>query len=223
MSVPLFLEALLKFLAGVLLVGVILFASAGTFCFFSAWLLMGILFVPLFVAGIVMMVKNPALLQKRLRAKERQKGQDRFQKLGGLMFVCMFVLAGLGVRFDWYTLPRGVILGGAVVFLAAYALYAEVLRENAFLSRTVEVQAGQTVVTTGLYGIVRHPMYAVTLLLFLAMAVVLGSLFSLAVLAVYPVLIVFRIRGEEELLVRELDGYAAYQQTVKYRLIPFVW
>lgn len=217
------IQAILKFLMGILLVGVLIFVPAGTLRFANGWLLMGVLFAPVLALGVVLFVKNPALLAARLNGKEKQREQDLVVKLSGLMFVAGFVLAGLTHRFGWYRLPMGVCVGAVVVLLAAYGMYAEVLRENAYLSRTVQVQAGQTVVDTGLYGIVRHPMYSATLILFLAMPLVLGSLYAFAVFLLYPLLIVRRIRQEERLLERELDGYRAYQQKVRYRLIPFVW
>ena len=223
MTGKLFFGAIAKFLAGVLLVGLLLFLPAGTLAYFNGWLLMGILFIPMFFAGIVMMVKNPTLLAKRLDAKEKQKDQGIVIKLSGLMFLCGFIVAGLGHRFSWYTLPRGVAIAAAVLFLVAYILYAEVLRENTYLSRTIEVQEGQRVIDTGLYGIVRHPMYSVTLLLFLSMPLVLGSLYAFLVFLAYPFIIAARIRGEEAFLERELDGYRAYKQKVKYRLLPFIW
>lgn len=223
MTVRLFFQAIVKFALGVVLVGLLIFLPAGTMAFFNGWLLMGILFVPMFVAGIVMMAVNPALLKSRLNAKEKQKEQSTVVKLSGLMFVAGFVVAGLGVRCEWYMLPRAVSIGAAVVFLAAYVLYAEVLRENAYLSRTIEVQEGQTVVSTGMYGIVRHPMYSVTLLLFLSMPLVLGSVYAFIIFLAYPCIIIKRIQYEEEFLQQELDGYREYMQTVKYRLIPFIW
>lgn len=223
MTTKLFLSAIGKFLLGVLLVGLLIFLPAGTIFFFNGWLLMGILFVPMFCAGIVMMFKNPALLKSRLNAKEQQQEQRLVVKLSGLMFLAGFILAGLGVRFGWYMLPRGVVIGAAVVFLAAYVLYAQVLRENTYLSRTIEVQENQTVIDTGLYGIVRHPMYSATLLLFLSMPLVLGSLYGFAVFLVYPLIIAKRIQHEEAFLEESLDGYRTYKQKVKYRLIPFLW
>ena len=179
MSKKLFIQAFFKYIFGVILVGVLLFLPAGTFSYFSGWLFMGILFVPMLFAGIVLMFKNPDLLKSRLDAKEKQKEQSIVIKLSGMMFLAGFIIAGLNVRFNWYTLPKGVSLGAAVVFIVAYILYAEVLRENTYLSRTIEVQENQKVIDTGLYGIVRHPMYSVTLLLFLSMPIVLGSVFSL--------------------------------------------
>ena len=219
----LFVSAILKFSLGVVLVGVLIFLPAGTFAFFNGWLFMGILFIPMFLAGLVMMSKNPKLLESRLDAKEKQKEQDLVVKLSGLMFLAGFIVAGLGVRFGWYMLPKPVVIAFAVVFLIAYILYAEVLRENTYLSRTIEVQEGQTVIDTGLYGIVRHPMYSVTLLLFLSMPLVLGSVYSFIIFLVYPFIIAKRIKHEEEFLEKELNGYKEYKQKVKYRLIPFVW
>lgn len=223
MTVKLFLQAIIKFLLGVILVGVLVFLPAGTLNFFGGWLLMGILFVPMFIAGIVMMIKNPSLLASRLDAKEKEREQGIVVKLSGLMFIAGFVLAGLDKRFDWFVLPKGVSVGGAVVFLLAYVLYAEVLRENTYLSRTIKVQEGQTVVDTGLYGIVRHPMYSVTLLLFISMPIVLGSLIALPIFLVYPFIIAGRIKHEEKFLEKELSGYKEYKEKVKYRLIPFIW
>ena len=223
MTVKLFVGAILKFLLGVVLVGVLIFLPAGTLAFFNGWLLMGILFIPMFCAGIVMMFKNPELLQSRLDAKEKQKDQSMVVKFSGLMFLAGFIVAGLDFRFGWFVLPKGVAIGGAVVFLAAYILYAEVLRENTYLSRTIQVQENQKVIDTGLYGIVRHPMYSATLLLFLAMPIVLGSLCSFIIFLAYPFIIAKRIKGEEAFLEKELDGYREYKQKVKYHLIPFIW
>ena len=223
MTVKLFFQAIIKFLLGVVLVGVLIFLPAGSFAYINGWILMGILFVPMFVAGIIMMFKNPELLGKRLNAKEKQKEQSLVVKLSGLMFILGFVVAGLDFRFNWFTLPWGISIGAAVVFIIAYVLYAEVLRENTYLSRTIEVQENQKVIDTGLYGIVRHPMYSVTLLLFLSMPLVLGSIFSFLIFLAYPFIIAKRIRGEEEFLEKELNGYSEYKQKVKYRLIPFIW
>ena len=219
----LFAEAIAKFIVGVVLVGVLLFLPAGTLHYWSGWLLMGILFVPMFAAGLVMLAKNPDLLRSRLDAKEKQKDQQLVVKLSGLMFLAGFIVAGLGVRFGWYILPRWVSLCAAAGFLLAYVLYAEVLRENTYLSHTIEVQQGQKVIDTGLYGMVRHPMYSATLLLFLSMPLVMGSVYAFVIFLVYPFLIAARIRGEEAFLEQELDGYAAYKQKVKYRLVPFIW
>ncbi len=223
MTVKLFFQAIIKFLLGVVLVGVLIFLPAGSFAYINGWILMVILFVPMFFAGIIMMLVNPELLGKRLNAKEKQKEQDIVVKLSGLMFILGFVIAGLGYRFNWFKVPMGVSIGAAVLFMIAYVLYAEVLRENTYLSRTIEVQENQKVIDTGLYGIVRHPMYSVTLLLFLSMPIVLGSVYSFAIFLVYPFIIAKRIRGEEEFLEKELNGYSEYKQKVKYRLIPFIW
>ena len=223
MPKSLFFPAIAKFTLGVVLVGVLIFLPAGTLDFLGGWLLMGILFVPMFLGGLVMMEKNPELLKKRLNAKEKEREQSLVIKLSGLMFLTGFIVAGLDYRFSWYPLPQAVSYIAAVVFLVAYILYAEVLRENAYLSRTIEVQEGQTVVDTGLYGIVRHPMYAVTLLLFLSMPLVLGSLISFVIFLVYPLLIAKRIQNEEQVLEAGLSGYKEYKQKVKYRMIPFIW
>lgn len=223
MTTKLFISAIFKFSLGVVLVGLLIFLPAGTFAFFNGWLFMGILFIPMFLAGLVMMVKNPKLLQSRLDAKEKEAEQSLVVKLSGLMFLAGFIVAGLGVRFGWYTLPKSVVIASAVVFLIAYILYAEVLRENTYLSRTIEVQEGQTVIDTGLYSVVRHPMYSVTLLLFLSMPLVLGSVYSFIIFSMYPFIIAKRIKHEEEFLEKELNGYKKYKQKVKYRLIPFIW
>lgn len=223
MRIKLFVEAITKFLLGVVLVGLFVFLPAGSFSFSNGWMLMGILFIPMFCAGIVMMFKNPELLKRRLDAKEDQKEQKLVVKLSGLMFLSGFIVAGLGFRFDWYTLPKSVVIVATVVFLASYILYAEVLRENRYLSRTIKVQENQKLVDTGLYGIVRHPMYSVTLLLFLSMPLVLGSLYAFLIFWAYPLIIAQRIINEEKFLEKELDGYIQYKQKVKYRLIPFLW
>ncbi len=223
MSLKLFFEAIVKYMLGVILVGLLIFLPAGTLNYFGGWLLMGILFVPMFFAGVVMMIKAPNLLRTRLEAKEKLKEQSIAVKLSGLMFLLGFVLAGLGVRFEWYLLPRGVTVAAAVAFLVAYILYAEILRENAYLSRTIMVQEGQKVIDTGLYGIVRHPMYSATLLLFLSMPLILGSLYSFLIFLAYPFIIAMRIKSEEKFLEKELEGYVEYKLKVKYRLIPFIW
>ena len=223
MTIKLFIQAITKIFSGMALIGLLIFVPAGTLSFFNGWLFMGILFVPMFFAGIVMMFKNPELLKSRLNAKEDSREQGLVVKLSGIMFLAGFVIAGLGVRFKWYTLPKGVSIGAAVVFLISYILYAEVLRENTYLSRRIEVQKNQKVIDTGLYGIVRHPMYSVTLVLFLSMPVILGSIYSFLVFLAYPFIIAKRIKHEEKFLEKELEGYIEYKQKVKYRLIPFVW
>ena len=223
MTTKLFIQAIIKFLTGFIFIGLLIFLPAGTFSFFNGWLFMVILFVPMFLAGIVMMFKNPALLKSRLNAKEKQREQNVVIKLSGIMFLIGFIVAGLNFRFNWFTLPKGVVIGGTIVFLIAYILYAEVLRENTYLSRTIEVQENQKVIDTGLYGIVRHPMYSATLLLFLSMPLVLGSIYSFLIFLAYPLIIAKRIKEEEEFLEKELEGYKEYKQKVKYRLIPFIW
>jgi protein-S-isoprenylcysteine O-methyltransferase Ste14 len=219
----LLIEALTKFACGVLLVGLLIFLPAGTLMFTYGWLLMGLLFVPMLIAGFVMLFKSPDFLKKRLDAKEKQGTQKGVVAVSGLMFVVGFVVAGLDFRLGWSRMPNWVTIVASVTFLLDYALYAEVMRENAYLSRTVKVEQGQKVVDTGLYGIVRHPMYAVTIELFLMMPLILGSWYALIVFAVYPAVIVVRLKDEEALLTRELPGYAEYKQKVKYRLIPFIW
>jgi protein-S-isoprenylcysteine O-methyltransferase Ste14 len=223
MTVKLFFSAIFKFLLGIVLVGALIFWPAGTLEFAGGWLLMGILFIPMFIAGIVMMFKNPMLLASRLDAKEKEKEQNIVVKLSGLMFIAGFVLAGLDFRFGWIKLPFFVKIAAAVVFLIAYLLYAEVLRENTYLSRTIKVVEGQKVISTGLYGVVRHPMYFATILLFMSMPLVLGSLVSFVVFLAYPFIIAARIKNEEEVLSRELDGYKEYKNKVKYRMLPFIW
>ena len=219
----LLMNGLVKYTCGLLLVGLLLFLPAGTLAYPCGWLFVGLLFVPMLIAGFVMLFKAPDLLKKRLDVKEKQAAQKGVLALSGLMFIAGFAVAGLDFRFGWSYMPLPVTVIAAVLFLLAYALYAEVLRENAYLSRTVKVEQGQTVVDTGLYGIVRHPMYMATLLLFLSMPVVLGSWYALIPFAFYPVIIIARLKDEEDLLTRELPGYAAYKQKVKYRLIPFIW
>lgn len=223
MTAKLFVQAILKFTMGVVLVGLLIFLPAGTWNYPGGWLLMGILFVPMFLAGIVMMWKNPDLLRSRLNAREKQMEQSRVVKLSGLMFLGGFIVAGLDFRFGWLPLPKAVSMVGAAAFLIAYGLYGEVLRENTYLSRTIEVQENQKVIDTGLYGIVRHPMYSATVLLFLSMPLVLGSLISLVIFLAYPFLIAQRIKHEEAFLEKELAGYRAYKEKVKFRLIPYVW
>jgi protein-S-isoprenylcysteine O-methyltransferase Ste14 len=223
MTKELFWSAMAKFACGLLLVGLLLFLPAGSFAYWQGWLLIGILFVPMFAAGLVMMANNPELLRKRLNAKEEQMEQKQVIAWSGLMFLAAFILAGLNFRFGWIVMPDWAVWTAAGLFLLAYLLYAEVLRENEYLSRTIEVQEGQKVIDTGLYGIVRHPMYAATLLLFLAMPLVLGSPLSFAVMLLYIPLIVKRIRNEEAVLEQGLEGYAEYKQRVKYRVVPGLW
>ena len=223
MNGKLLCRAILRFFLGVLLVGGMIFWPAGTLRYGNGWLLMAILFGPMFGVGLVLLVKKPALLASRLEGKETQKGQSVLVKCCGLMFMAGFMLSGFGVRFGWYQLPPWVVLLSAGIFLFAYFLYALVLRANTYLSRTIQVQEAQQVVTTGPYAIVRHPMYSATLLLFLSMPLVLGSVYAFLVFLLYPFLIIKRLLKEEQLLVAQLPGYAEYQKKVTYRLIPWVW
>ncbi len=223
MNIKLFISAITKFLLGFILVALLIFLPAGTIYFFNGWLLITILFAPMFLAGIVMMIKSPELLKKRLDAKEKQSEQDVIVKLSGLMFIAGFIIAGLGHRFQWYILPNYIVIGASVIFIVSYILYAEVLRENAYLSRTIEVQENQKVIDTGLYGIVRHPMYFATVLLFLSIPLVLGSIYSFLIFLVYPFIIAKRIKYEEKFLEKELNGYSEYKKKVKYRMIPLIW
>jgi len=223
MTFKLFFQAIIKFLFGVVLVGVLLFVPAGTLDFPNGRLLMLVLFVPMFTAGIVMMCINPELLKKRLNAKEEQSEQKTVIALSGIMFLSAFIIAGLNFRFGWLAMPRWLVFTGLWLFLASYILYAEVLRENTYLSRTIEVQENQKVIDTGLYGIVRHPMYFATLFLFVSMGLILGSPISVAILLLYIPIIAGRIRNEEKVLEEGLAGYTEYKKKVKYRLIPFIW
>jgi len=222
MNLKLFFQAIVKFLVGVVAVGLLIFLPGGL-DYSRGWLLMAILFVPMFIAGIVMMIKAPQLLSKRLSAKEQEGEQQTVVKLSGLMFVLGFVAAGLDHRFGWLPMPMWLSIAAAVLFLLAYALYAEVMRENAYLSRTIEVQEGQKVVDSGLYGLVRHPMYMATLLLFLSIPLVLGSFISFVFFLMYPYIIIRRLKNEEEFLEKSLEGYSEYKKNVKFRLIPYIW
>lgn len=223
MDKGLLIQAIIKFVSGILIVALLLFFPAGTIDYFNAWLLMGVLFIPMLIAGVVMMFKNPDLLRKRLNAKEKEGEQKGVIAMSGLMFVGGFVLAGLDYRFGWFALPKWIIVLSTVMFLLGYLLFAEVLRENAYLSRTVEVQENQKVIDTGLYGIVRHPMYMATIILFLSMPLILGSLISFIVFLIYPVIIAMRIRNEEQVLTEGLEGYEEYKERVRYKVIPFLW
>ena len=223
MDKELLIQAIIKFISGILIIALLLFLPAGTIDYFNAWLLMAVLFIPMFIAGVVMMFKNPDLLRKRLNAKEKEGEQKGVIAMSGLMFVGGFVIAGLDYRFGWFTLPKWIIVLSTVMFLLGYLLFAEVLRENAYLSRTVEVQENQKVIDTGLYGIVRHPMYLATIILFLSMPLILGSLISFIVFLIYPVIIAMRIRNEEQVLAEGLEGYEEYKERVRYKVIPFLW
>ena len=223
MNIKLFFEAIIKFVLGVVIIGLLIFVPANTVNYWNGWLLMGILFIPMFIAGIFMMVKSPELLKKRLNAKEKQSEQKQVVALSGLMFLAGFIIAGLNYRFAWLEVPNIVVIISSIIFIISYILYAEVLRENAYLSRTIEVEENQKVIDTGLYGIVRHPMYGATMLLFLSMPLVLGSIISFIIFLVYPIIIAKRIKNEEEVLEKELKGYLEYKKKVKYKMIPFIW
>lgn len=223
MTKKLFFQAISKFVFGLILIAFLLFLPAGTLKYWNGWLFIGILFIPMLIAGIVMMIRSPELLKKRLDSKEEEKEQKTVIALSGIMFLAAFVVAGLNFRFGWIVLPRWVVYAAAVFFLAAYLMYAEVLRENVYLSRTVEVQENQKVIDTGLYGIVRHPMYSATLVLFLSMGLVLGSPISFVILLSYIPLIAKRMKNEEEVLLQGLKGYEEYRRKVKYKIIPLIW
>ena len=223
MTRKLFVQAISKFILGVVLIGALLFIPAGTLSWPGGWLFMGLLFLPMFCAGLVMMKKDPGLLKKRLNAKEQEAEQKTVLALSAVMFLAAFIVAGLNYRFGWITVPSWVVWLGSIVFLLAYLMYAEVLRENTYLSRTIEVQEDQKVIDTGLYGVVRHPMYMTTLLLFLSMPLVLGSVVSFIIMLAYIPIIVKRIRNEEKVLEEGLKGYKEYEQKVRYRLLPFIW
>ena len=223
LDIKLMASASIKFLMGLVLVGLLIFLPAGTLHYSCGWLLMAVLFVPMFIAGVVMAIRAPELLKKRLKAKEKEDEQKSVVAMSGIMFIAAFVVAGLNYRYSWSIMPSWVVWSAVALFLLSYLMYAEVLRENAYLSRTIEVQQGQKVIETGLYGIVRHPMYSATIVLFLSMPLVLGSLPSFVIMLVYIPLIVKRIKNEEEVLLDGLDGYADYCSKVKYRLLPFVW
>ncbi len=223
MDKKLFSQAIVKFLLGFIMVGALIFIPAGTFKYWNGWLFMGILFIPMFFAGIVLMIKNPELLRRRLNAKEKESEQKEVLLFSGIMFLAGFIVAGLNFRFGWIIIPNTVVIIASVLFVIAYILYAEVLRENTYLSRTVEVQENQKVIDSGLYGIVRHPMYAVTILLFLSMPLVLGSFVSFIIFLAYPIIIAKRIKNEEEVLEKDLEGYKEYKNKVKYKIIPYVW
>ena len=223
MNTKLLTQAISKFLTGIALVAVLVFVPAGTIDFKNGWIFMAVLFIPMLIAGIILFARNPELLARRLNAKEKQAEQQLVVKLSGLMFLAGFILAGLDHRYGWTHLPDAVVIIAAVIFLAGYAIYAEVLRENTYLSRTIEVTSDQKVIDTRLYGIVRHPMYLATVIMFMAMPLILGSLMSFLLFCAYPLLIAARIRNEEKVLEAELPGYTEYKLKVKYRMIPFIW
>ncbi len=223
MDKKLFFQAIVKFLLGAIIVGALLFIPAGTFKYWNGWLFMGLLLVPMFIAGIILMIKNPELLRIRLDAKEKEQEQKQVVALSGLMFLSGFIVAGLNFRYQWIEIPNIAVIISSVLFIISYILYAEVLRENTYLSRTIEVQENQKVIDTGLYGIVRHPMYAATIILFLSMPLILGSIISFIIFLIYPLIIAKRIKNEEEVLEKDLAGYLEYKNKVKYKLIPFIW
>lgn len=223
MNKALLVQALVKFIAGIVLISMLLFLPAGSFAYWQGWVLIGVLFIPMFIAGIIMLIKSPDLLRKRLNAKEKENEQKTVVALSGLLFITSFITAGLSWRFDWWMMPDWSIWVSAVVFIVSYLIYAEVLRENEYLSRTIEVQEGQKVIDTGLYGIVRHPMYMATVLLFLSMPLVLGCPVSFFIMLGYIPLIGKRIRNEEEVMENSLEGYKEYKTRVRYKMIPFVW
>ena len=223
MNKKLFIQAIIKYVFGVLIVGGLLFIPANSFEYWNGWLFMGLLFIPMFIAGIILMIKNPELLRKRLNAKEQENEQKWVLLFSGLMFIAGFIVAGLNYRYKWIEMPNAVIIISSILFIIAYILYVEVLRENTYLSRTIEVQENQKVIDTGLYAIVRHPMYAATILLFLTIPLVLGSIISFIIFLIYPIIIGKRIKNEEKVLEKDLKGYTEYKKKVKYKVIPFVW
>ena len=223
MNLKLFFQAIRKFILGVVVIFILIFIPAGSLKYWNGWLFMGLLFIPMFIAGIILMIKNPKLLRKRLNAKEKEKAHKQVIILSGLMFLSGFIIAGLNYRYKWIEMPNIVVIIAAVLFLVAYILYAEVLRENTYLSRTIEVQDDQKIVDTGLYKIVRHPMYGATIILFLTIPLILGSIISFVIFLIYPILISKRIKNEELVLEKDLKGYKEYKNKVKYKIIPFIW
>ena len=222
-KIKLLLSAIIKFSFGIIFVGLLLFLPAGTFNYFNAWLFMSLLFIPMFILGIFLFIKSPELLEKRLNAKEKEKTQKGVVGFSAILFLASFLIAGFDYRFDWSVIPMWCVILSSVILLVSYGMYAEVMRENIYLSRTIEVQENQKVIDTGLYGIIRHPMYAVTIWLFLAIPIVLGSWWALLCMVPYPFLIVIRILNEEKVLENNLSGYKEYKEKVKYRLVPFIW
>ena len=223
MKIKLFIQAIIKFTLGITIIGILIFAPAQTINYWNGWLLMGLLFIPMFIAGIIMIIKSPNLLEKRLNVKEKEQEQKKVILYSGLMFLAGFIIAGLNYKYNWIMIPNIVVIISSIIFILAYIIYAEVLRENEYLSRTIEVQENQKVIDTGLYGIVRHPMYGATILLFLTMPLILGSIISFVIFLIYPFIISKRIKNEEEVLERELVGYTEYKNKVKYKMIPFIW
>lgn len=223
MNKKLFFQAITKFLLGLVLIFALLFIPAGSLRYINGWIFMGLLFIPMFIVGIILMIKNPELLRRRLNAKEKEGEQKQVIILSGLMFFLGFIIAGLNFRFKWFELPNIVTIISSIIFVISFALYGIILKENAYLLRTIEVEENQKVIDTGLYGIIRHPMYSATILLFLSMPLVLGSIFSFAIFLIYPVIIAKRIKNEEKVLEKDLKGYTEYKKKVKYKIIPFMW
>ena len=223
MNIKLIFELLLKLLLGLILISLTLFIPSGTIKYWNAWLFIILLFIPIFITSIILLIKSPNLLKSRLNIKEKEQDQKKVVILSSIMFLAGFIIAGLNYRLNWILLPNIIVVIASVIFLLSYLLYAEVLRENAFLSRTIEVKKEQKVIKTGLYKIVRHPMYFSTLVLFLSIPLILGSLISFIIFLIYPFIIIKRIKNEEQILEKELNGYKEYQKNVKYRLIPFIW
>lgn len=223
MNKRLFTQALTKFILGIILVFALIFIPAGTLKYYNGWLLIGLLFIPMFIAGIILLFKNPELLKKRLNAKEQEKEQKTVLIFSAIMFILGFISAGLNYKYEWIKMPNVIIIISSILFIISYILYAEVLRENTYLSRTIEVQDNQKVIDKGLYGIVRHPMYTTTIILFITMPLILGSLISFIIFLTYPLIIIKRIKNEEQVLEQQLKGYKEYKKKVKYRLIPFIW
>lgn len=223
MDAKLFSQALTKFIFGLIIICLLLFIPAGTLNYFNGWLFIALLFIPMFIAGIIMFIKSPDLLKRRLNAKEEENEQKIVVLISGIMFLLAFIIAGLNFRFGWFKLPQIVIIIASIIFLLSYIMYGEVLRENMYLSRTVEVSENQKVVESGLYGIIRHPMYTSTIFLFLSMPLILDSIFSFIIMLIYPIIIIFRIKNEEKVLENELEGYREYKEKVKYKIIPFIW
>ena len=223
MTNNLLLQAITKFSLGVLLVGSLLFIPANTFNYWNAWLFMGLLFIPMFIAGLILLIKNKELLKKRLDIKEKEQEQKEVVLLSGLMFITGFIIAGLNYRYSFILLPNIIVIIASFIFFISYILYAEVLRENIYLSRTIKVEKDQKVIDKGLYKIVRHPMYSITIFLFLSIPLILGSIISFIIFLIYPLIISKRIKNEEKVLEKELKGYKEYKNKVKYKLIPFIW
>ena len=223
MNTKLFIDAITKYLIGLILVSILLFIPAGSIKYINGWLFIGLLFIPMFIAGIIMLFKNPELLKNRLNAKEKQKEQKEVLIISGIMFISGFIIAGLNYRYNWIELPNIIIIISSIIFIISYILYAEILRENTYLLRTIEVKKEQKLIDTGMYSIVRHPMYLITIFLFLTMPLILNSLYSFIIFLIYPLVIIKRINNEELVLEKELKGYTEYKKKVKYKLIPFIW